>query len=157
MKSFKQFTESTKAGETTFTFEEIQDQMKTADMGIISAYQNDDEGNLDKSLSKSETKALKADLTRLGFSFEHAWGQYKDFPKEESYVVVDTHGKGGLLKKLFQLGKDYKQESVYLHPAGKRTGYFKYIESGKMEKLGPVKWNQRGVGWSKINAGYFTF
>jgi hypothetical protein len=151
MKSFKQFNEA-KVGETTFTFEEIQEAMKTGDMGIVSAYM----GN---SLvqDKAATQNLKRDLGVLGYSFERAIGQYKDFPREISFLVLDTEGKGGLPKKLFKLGEKYQQESIYVHLKGKPTGYFWYIADGKKEAMPKIKWGQRGEGYTKIKAGYFTF
>lgn len=153
-----------------FKMAELADLFKAHDVAIVSA----ERGDASASVNKQNTTKLEARVKASGYSYERATGGFvenqgtkdeKAIDGETSFLIIDENDKGGLKGFAARMGEKFDQDSVLVSMAGKKEGYWlgttkrKDISpsKGALKRVGTLKPKTRGMYYTKISDGYFTF
>lgn len=92
------------------------------DCGAITAFR----GSYTKKENAQRNKSLMSKLLMKGYSLTKVSGRYLEDDNtpvvEISFFVVDVKDKGNIKEDLFELGKEFDQDSVFILPKGTVDG-----------------------------------
>ena len=160
---------------TTFKLSELEELFKAHDIAIISAERTPDaKEGITPAINKKNTNELESLIKSSIYDYEPSTGGFVEnqgtndehpVDGEASFLVVDVKNKGSLKSFAGRLGVKFGQDSVLVSARGSLVAFFLGTTNrkgitpakGATAKVGTLKVNNKGLFYTKIKDGYFTF
>jgi len=160
---------------TTFKLSELEELFKAHDIAIISAERTPDaKEGITHAINKKNTSSLESLIKSSVYDYEPSIGGFVEnqgtedehpVDGEASFLVVDVKNKGSLKNFAGRLGAKFNQDSVLVSSRESLVAFLLGTTNrkgitpakGATKKLGVLKVNSKGLFYTKIKSGYFTF